>query len=143
MSSTAAIAIAIALHLLLLGPLVLTTRQGPLGNAAMTFYPSFALALIAGHFGYFEDRTPPSWTAGLGDAAGAKDPCDQLIDQVKQAGLVLDDAEPGRIVVLAPQWRQLPDQFRTGIQTCYRLFFPDYVELEVIEAEGAAEPAEN
>jgi len=132
--SAVAIVVGILMHGVALIPLVLACRPDRVGNAALALCPLLALAAVSLQLGFFGSSSKPEVTLGIqGDAGPSEESCRQVRDRLKEIGLLLDDSNPKRVIVVGATWQQLPDPVRTAVTDCFGRLAPGEDPVEIVE----------
>lgn len=126
-----------ALFILIAAPGVLALSRPGSRRIAVPLYLVLVVGLATYHAG-----VPFSGEASLPVAGGSSGQapaglCQQAIRQSEQAGLILNRANPERVVVSRSLWAQLPQQVKDGVVLCLQRPATDGAEaitVQIVEA---------
>lgn len=102
-------------------PVLLAARGGPLARPAITGLATFVLTIAALHTSHLAggNRVPVSKILEPPTATPDTENCDQIRQVLNEAGLTLDRTDPSGPRLAGPLAYQIPDQVKEAIAACF------------------------
>lgn len=122
MSSTAAVIGALALHVLVLLPLVASLRISRMRRATALFYVTVAAGLGVYHTGIFHRHSLARTDVAVPVVGVGKDDprCVEVLEALESAGVDVGAPDAAELVERLPGWQQVPDAGRELVLDCIR-----------------------
>lgn len=134
----------VALFMIIAAPAFFVVARPRVATAVIPIYVVLFMGLAIYHVGYsWSGNADPSKspTSMAGRAGGSSSLCEQALDQLDQAGVILDRSDPLRVVVNQEFWAQLPQNAKDGLIACLQLQRPENRSeepVEIVEGNGQA-----